>query len=65
MRNRKSLVQVHVADITTAYSGIGQTDLGIEVGTIQVHLTTVVMDDLTSILYTMLEDTKGRGVRDL
>ena len=46
----ESLVQVHVTNITTTDRWIGQSDLGVEVGTIKVDLATIVVDDLASLL---------------
>ena len=50
----EGLVQVHVAHVTTAYSGVRHPNLGVEVSTVQIDLSTVVMDDLASLLLTIL-----------
>ena len=49
MWNGEGLVQVHVADITTAGRRVGEANLSVQVGTIQVHLTPVFVDDLASL----------------
>lgn len=46
----KSLVEIHVADVTTTGRRIGQTNLGVKVGTIKVDLTTVIVNNLAGLL---------------
>lgn len=55
-------MKIHMADISTTGSRICGTNLGIQVGTVEVYLTTVVMDDLTS-LHRMVKNWK-RGKRE-
>ena len=54
-----------MADITTADGRVRQTDLRIEVGTVQIDLTPVVVDDLARVLHTVLENSERRRVGDL
>ena len=65
MRNSKGLVKIHVANITTAGSRVGQTNLCVEVGTVEVNLTAVVVDDIASVLDTRLKHSESRGIGDL
>ena len=59
------LMQVHVADVTAADGRVCQTDLRIEVGTVQIDLTPVIVDDLARVLHTVLENSERRRVGDL
>lgn len=43
------LVQVHVTNIAAARSRVGDADLRVEVGTIEVDLATIVVDDLAGL----------------
>jgi len=61
----KRLVQVQVADITTTSSRISQSNLSIQVGAIQIDLSTIVVNYLTSILDAFFKDTKGRWIGNL
>ena len=54
----EGLVQVHVADITTADRRVCQPDLRIKVGTVQIDLTPVVVDDLARVLHTVFENSE-------
>ena len=45
----KGFVEVEMADISTASGGIRQPNLSIQVCTIQVHLTTVLVDNVACI----------------
>ena len=47
--HREGLVKIHVANITAAGGRVGQTDLGVQIGTIQVDLAAVIMDDLARL----------------
>lgn len=60
----EGLVEIEMANISTARSRVGKTDLSVEVGTVEVDLTAVLVDDLARVLDTTLEHTKGRGVGD-
>jgi len=46
----KSLVKVHMTDITTTGSRVGQTYLSVEISSVQVYLTSVVVNDLAGLL---------------
>ena len=43
------LVQVEVADVGAEPAGLGQTDEGVQVGAVDVHLSAVVVDDLADL----------------
>lgn len=65
MRDSESLVKVHMTNVTSACSWVSQADLSIEVRAVEVDLATVLVYNLTSILNTIFEDTKGRRICDL
>ena len=65
MRNSKSLMEVHVADIASTRSRVCKTDLSVEVCTIKVNLTAVLVNDFASILNSVLKDTERRRECDL
>ena len=62
--HRECLVQVHVTDVTSTLHRVRQADLGVEIGSVKVHLSTVVMNDLTCFRDAVLEDTERRRVGD-
>ena len=51
MRNSKSLMEVHVADIASTRSRVCKADLSVEVCTIKVNLTAVLVNDFASWLH--------------
>ena len=59
------LVKVHVADITTAGSRICETNLGIQIRSVEIDLTTILMDDIARLLDAVLKHAVSRWVRDL
>ena len=59
MGNGEGLVEVHVANIATACSRVCKADLSIEIGTVEIDLTTVLMNDLAGCLNTVFKDTEG------
>jgi hypothetical protein len=61
----KRLVEVHVANITTTSGRVRETNLCIQVRSVEVDLTTVLMDDIARLLDAILKHTVGRWVRDL
>jgi len=61
----ESLVEVEMAHVSTTSGGIRQPNLSIQVCTIQVHLSTVLMNNLACLCNTIFEYTKCRRVRDL
>lgn len=63
--HRKRFVEVEMAHISTTNSRIRQSNLGIQVGTIQIHLSAVLVDNLACICNAIFKYTKRRGVRDL
>ena len=55
-----------MADITTADGRVCQTDLRIEVGTVQIDLTTIIMNDFASLKGQMVnESTTLKNEREL
>ena len=58
-------MKVHVANIATAGGRVRETNLSIQIRSIEVDLTTVFVDDITRRLDAVLEHTKGRWVCDL
>jgi len=59
------LVKIHMANITTASGRICETNLSIQIRSIKVYLTTILMDNLARLLNAVLKHTKGRRVCDL
>lgn len=47
--HREGLVKIHMANVTAAGSRVGQTDLSVQVGTVQVDLTAVIVNDLARL----------------
>ena len=64
MRDGEGLVQVHVRDIGPQMAGGGQADLGVEVGSVHVHLAAVGVDDGADFHDGFLEHAVRRGVGD-
>ena len=64
VRNAESLVQVQVAHIRTNETRRSQTDLGVHVGAVHVHLTAVLVNDFANFLDVFLVDTVRRRVRN-
>ena len=48
-----------MANITTACSRVCKADLSIEIGTIEIDLASVLMNDLASFLHTIFKDTES------
>ena len=46
----ESLVEVHVANVTTTGRRIRQSNLGIEIGAIEINLAAVVVYDLAGLI---------------
>lgn len=59
------LVKVHVANVTAAGGRVRETDLSIQIRSVKVDLTTVLMDYIARLLDAVLEHTEGRWVCDL
>jgi len=55
--DRECLVQVQVADISADYAWGCQAELGVEVRSVEVDLTTGSVDDVRDLLDPRLEDT--------
>mmetsp|Transcript_74236 Transcript_74236/g.215090 ORF Transcript_74236/g.215090 Transcript_74236/m.215090 type:complete len:685 (-) Transcript_74236:933-2987(-) len=62
VRDAEGLVEVQVADVRTDSAGGGEAELGVHVGAVHVHLSTVVVDDLADLLDVVLEEGARRGV---
>ena len=45
----EGLVEVHMADVATASRRVRKTNLGIQVGTVEVHLSAIFMNNLASL----------------
>ena len=59
MGNAERLVQVEMADIRPKRSWPAHTDLSVEVGTIQIHLTAMLMNQAADLTDSGLEDPMG------
>ena len=59
MRDTERLVQVEMADIRPKRSWPAHTDLSVEVGAIQIHLTAMVMNQAANLTDSGLEDPMG------
>ena len=60
----EGLVQVEVAHVGPEPSGLGDADERVEVGAVEVHLPTGVVDQLADVPDARLEHAVGRGVGD-
>lgn len=58
-------MKVHVTDITATCGRIRKTNLGIQICSIEVDLTAILMDDTARLLDAVLKHAVGRWVRDL
>ena len=58
-------MKVHMTNIAATGSRVRETDLGIQICTIEINLTTVFMDDIACCLDAVLKHAEGRWVRDL
>jgi hypothetical protein len=58
-------MKVHMANVTTASSGVRETNLSIQIRSVEIDLTTIFMDDIASFLDAVLEHAEGRWVCDL
>ena len=57
------LVQVEVADVAAEAARLGHADERVEVGAVDVHLPTVLVDDVAQLADAFLEHTVRRRVR--
>ncbi len=64
VRDREGLVQVQVGDIGTHDGRVGEGNLSLQVGTVQVHLTSVVVNNLEGFLDVLEVATSGSGLGD-
>lgn len=54
-----------MANITAACGRVRETNLGIQIRSVEVDLTTILMDDIARLLDAVLKHTVGGWVRDL
>jgi hypothetical protein len=59
------LVKIHVTDITAAGGGVCETNLGIQICSVEIDLTTILMDDIARLLDAVFKHTVSRRVGDL
>jgi len=65
VRNGKGLVQVHVANVASTGRRVGQANLSVKIGTVEINLTAVLVDNVASVLNSRLEHSESRRVGDL
>jgi hypothetical protein len=61
----KRLVKVHMTNIAAASGRVRETNLSIQVCSVEVYLAAVFMDDIARLLDAVLKHTEGRRVCDL
>ena len=59
MGNAEGFVEVHVQNIRTDFSGLGYADQGIQICTIHIHLSTMMMDDVANLGQRFFKNTVG------
>ena len=64
VRNAKRLVEVEMADVGADIPGTAKSYLGIHVGAVHIHLSTMRMHNLADASHTRLEDSMGRWVSE-
>ena len=64
VRNTESFVQIEMADIPAIVAGACQSHLRIEVSTVHVNLSAVVMNEVANRPYRGLEHPMRRGIGD-
>jgi len=62
MRGSECFMKIQVADIRTDESRIGQSHLGIHIGSIHIYLCATGMNDVANFLYFCFEDTMCRRI---
>ena len=60
--NSKGFVQVHVRNVGADKRWLSDTDLRVQVSAIHIHLTTVLVDQVTDFFHAFLIDTMSRRV---
>ena len=58
-------MKVHMTNITTAGGRVRQTNLSIQIRSVEIHLATICVDDIACLLDAVLEYAEGRWVCDL
>lgn len=58
-------MKVHVTDIATAGSRVCETDLGVQVCSVEVNLTTILMNYIASLFDTVFKHTESGWIRNL
>ena len=61
----KRLVKVHMTNIAAASGRVRETNLSIQVCSVEVYLASVFMDDIARLLDAVLKHTESRRVCDL
>src|SRR5580704_14861727 len=64
MRNTERLVQVEMADIGAVVAGPRQSDLRIQIRTVEIDLPTMAMHDVADFADVLFEYAMGRGIGD-
>mmetsp|Transcript_28930 Transcript_28930/g.50887 ORF Transcript_28930/g.50887 Transcript_28930/m.50887 type:complete len:344 (-) Transcript_28930:1552-2583(-) len=64
VRDSESFVEVKVADVGADAAGRAEADLGVHVGAVHVHLSSVLVDELADFLDVAFEDSVGGRVSD-
>ena len=64
MGDAEGLVQIHVRNIRTNFRGLGNAHLRVQVGAVHVHLTAVVVHDLTGLFDAFLIHAVSRRIGD-
>lgn len=65
MRNAERLVQVQMAHVCSDVTRTGKPHLSVHVGTVHVHLSTVLMDDVADLINALLVHTVRRRISHL
>ena len=59
------LVKVHMANITPTCGRVCETNLGIQIRSVEINLTTILVDNIARLLDTVLEHAVSRWVCNL
>src|ERR1700757_3559789 len=62
MGNAEGLVQVEMADIGAVIAGPRQADLRVQIGTVEIDLSAIDMNDVADLADVLLEHAMGRGI---
>src|SRR5580704_13096402 len=64
VRNAERLVQIEMADIGAVIAGPRQSDLRIQIRTVEIDLPTMAMHDVADFADVLFEYAMGRGIGD-